>query len=312
MKSYINTTLSNNCEMLRNHKHCGLSMSVLLVSTLCLFLSSSVFGEVLSTAGFENGDFISDGWGVSGSKNISIKSKPSPVCSGDFSAEFSLNTKYSMPYRTELTGGRYKNFKVGSEYWIGFAIYIPNDWKVDKSRASDEVVWQLHGSPDKNLGEGYRNPSMSLKIHENSWVLRRGWCAKNSQAKVCNNVTSEHKTIGKLETGKWTNFVLHFKLSYKNDGLIELWQDDKSPIKLSGPNSYNDAKDPYMKFGLYKSSWKDPARQKASGFSSRKLYFDSLVVGNKSESRQSVVPKCGKLSNLSPNKLSPPTKLSIK
>ena len=275
-------------------------MKLLVALIICLCHSTAVFGKTIVSLDFENGNH--DKWRVIGNNGVSIISAPSPICSGEFAAEFLLKANEPKA-RTELVGG-FGNLEFGSEYWVGFAIYLSNDWKVDTSRASADTVWNIHGVPDKILGESYRNAPFSLRVKGDSWFFRNAWCA----TKVCKENKSTALTIGKWKSGRWTEFVLHFKLSYKTDGFIELWKDGESVVKLKGPNTYNDAKAPYMKFGIYKSAWRHSTGAKASGFSSRRLYFDNVVLGDKYETYKSVSPDCGKKSG----SLSPPTNLSIK
>ena len=49
------------------------------------------------------------------------------------------------------------------------------------------------------------------------------------------------------------------------------------------PNSYNDEKYPYFKFGVYKWEWGNPATR-------RVIYFDEVRVGNKNSSYEEVKP----------------------
>ena len=277
-------------------------LKFVVVLVLCAYSSSSVFGAILASADFENGNHPK--WRIIGNKNgVTIKSDASPVCTGVMSAEFLLRANDAKT-RVELVDGGAGNLKFGSEYWVGFAVFLPSDWKIDKSRASNDTIWNIHGSPDKNLGEKYRNAPFSLRVSGDHWVFTSRSCT----SKVCDkkNIKATSINLGKWETGKWTEFILNFRLSYKNNGYIEMWKNGERVVNLSGPNTYNDTRGPYVKYGIYKSAWGKPQGAKESGFSTRKLYYDSVIVGDGDESYQSVEPNCG-----SAGKLKPPASLSI-
>ena len=302
--SYFNESLNKHIKILMKFNFINKIFVYPLVYILVsLFYATSVFGAVLDSKDFENGS-LGKLRVIGNQQNLRIKSAPSPVCSGQFSSEFYLKSKNAKS-RTELVGMKPNNFKIGSEYWIGFAVFLSKDWKIDNSRASNDSIWNLHGVPDQNIGETWRNAPIALNVNKDKWVLRRGWCAK----KKCNGKDNSKKftDIAKWEAGKWTEFVFNIKLSYKNDGFIKIWKDGVGPITIKGPNAYNDSKGPYMKYGIYKSSWGKSDGGKASGFASRKLYYDNIVVGDRHESYSSVAPNCGKSFSLSP-----PKNLSIK
>ena len=124
-----NTVTPNNINIRVVINLCSILLLYLLVST-------SAIAKILSRADFESGDYRSGKWGISGNKDkVFITSAPSPVCSGQFSAKFQINTKFANTHRTELVGGRHPRFNIGDEYWVGLAIYLPKDWKLDQAAA---------------------------------------------------------------------------------------------------------------------------------------------------------------------------------
>ncbi len=66
--------------------------------------------------------------------------------------------------------------------------------------------------------------------------------------------------LGPYETGVWTDWVMHVKWSYDQDGIAEVWKDGRKVIDQSGPNAFNDARGPFFKMGLYKG-WGDPRKE---------------------------------------------------
>ncbi|KKL77000.1 hypothetical protein LCGC14_2039260, partial [marine sediment metagenome] len=59
--------------------------------------------------------------------------------------------------RSEVSGVGTTN--VGGEYWYGFSIFLPEGFVVNNDW---EILAQWHGYPDKDIGEGWRNPVMAL------------------------------------------------------------------------------------------------------------------------------------------------------
>ena len=55
-----------------------------------------------------------------------------------------------------------------------------------------------------------------------------------------------------MERGAWTDWVFHVKWSYGPDGVLEVWKNSQKIVTKSGPNTFNDARGPYMKMGIYK------------------------------------------------------------
>ena len=56
-----------------------------------------------------------------------------------------------------------------------------------------------------------------------------------------------------------SRYLVHVKWSNQNDGILEIWKDGEKVVDQKGPNTFNDAKGPYFRMGIYKG-WKDPDR----------------------------------------------------
>lgn len=281
------------------------------VVSIAVFLVASVANaEILLQADFETGKdpFESYRLGPSGNDNMTVGSSPRPVCRGNYSLDVPLDAyKDKVSYRTERTGGKLKNhgtsnLRIGSEYWVAFAIYLPDDWQLDPT--GGEILWQLHGSKDD--GEKSRNPNMTIRIDGANWKLSRKWGAKKIMTSKSDYDGATTTILAPWETGRWTEFVLNFKLSYKDDGFLNVWMDGEKVASIKGGNTYNDDVGPYMKFGIYKNNWgnrsdweanyannKHPRGPLGSGFSKRLHYIDEVRIGDKNESYQSMAPNCG-------------------
>ena len=58
----------------------------------------------------------------------------------------------------------------------------------------------------------------------------------------------------------WTDWVVHARWSFRDDGLLEIWKDGEKIIEQHGPNTYNDQRGMYFKIGIYKPPWDKPVK----------------------------------------------------
>ena len=84
--------------------------------------------------------------------------------------------------------------------------------------------------------------------------------------------------LGNFEVDVWTDWVFHIFFSYKNNGVIQVWKNDKLMLNYSGPNYYNDQKGPYFKIGIYKSQWM--LKKSRSIVNQRVFFVDDVKISN--------------------------------
>ncbi|MBN1125540.1 MAG: polysaccharide lyase [Sedimentisphaerales bacterium] len=236
---------------------------------------------LLHLSDFETG--ILEDWQISGNPPAITDH---PVRNGRFAMKTPLNRQVDkVPYRTEVSG---QKTEVGKEYWYGFSIYLPGDYLPDKIW---EIVAQWHGVPDFDIGENWRNPVMALSTTNGQWNLLYRWDAKKNTFESGQRKYdgSQSFDLGPYQTERWTDWVVHVKWSFKDDGLLEIWKDGKKLIHEIGPNTFNDKSGPYFKMGLYKG-WKDPDRP-SDRVSKRLLYHDEFRMAGADGSYGIVVPR---------------------
>jgi hypothetical protein len=276
---------------------------ILTIGPLLFVVASPSNAGLLLNSDFESGDYYADGWKPSG--NIpTITGLPDPTCGGSLSLKVPLDYyNDAISYRTELSlGGDLGQFAFNKDYWVGFAVYLSPDWQPDFSPGSGDVFMQFHRVPDSSLGETYGGgPSVALVTSGEDIILRNAWDTNQLTEKVngISSVNKQSRTIGKWQAGIWTTFVLHVKFSYEQTGTLEVWKNGEkvfSKVDNIG-TAYNDQIGPYLKMGIYKSSWnKNETWAKGaegSGFSTRLLYIDEVRVGDSSSFYNEVAPQCG-------------------
>ena len=179
----------------------------------------------------------------------------------------------NISYRTEL---RLKaRFDFNKEHWLTYKILVPNSWQNDETGL---ITAQMHGIPDKDLGEPYRNPNIGLSLRGDTWVISGKW--DNKRVTLNKGYAGQwSKEVGRLKKGVWETWVFRMTLSYTEtgNGRLTIWRDGKQVFDRKGPNSYNDLKAPYFKFGLYKPSWRPQYKNSTS--TRYTLYFDDFEMG---------------------------------
>ncbi len=254
----------------------------------------------------ESGSFEDYSWKVSGSPATFSRSSE-PACSGNRSVKYELDY-YNSPtrYRAEFTSieaygeNRLSYF---TEYWIGFNLYIPEDWKTEKY---GEIALQVHQHPDP--GETYRNPALTFGIEGDQW--RVSWAANDDPIAPAKSYTARgEEFLSKVKKGTWNQIVLHFKTSYNNDGYYQAYINGTKEFDYSGPMFYNDQEGPYIKFGMYKPSWKQKAMDAGwggiiDGITRRTYFQDDMKIFKGSNGLSKVQTSCGDSST--PIKSAPP------
>ncbi len=164
-----------------------------------------------------------------------------------------------------------------SEGWYGFSQYFPDSYTSD---SSEEVISQWHVQADEGEATN-RSPSNALIASEGrlKWMLR--WDAD----RIMTDGYSDgliYIDLGEIPKNKWIDWVVHIKYSHTNTGTLEVWKDGEKVIdRQNKPNTYNDEKYPYFKFGVYKWEW-------GNGSTRRVIYYDEVKIGSKYSSYDEV------------------------
>lgn len=274
---------------------------MLVLTALWGGLSAYAFADLV--ASFETVKSIQDyGWLASGNAPA-IGSSSKPSCRGQKAMEVFLDRNSSkVPYRTEATalrvdGSRFLKF--GKSYWMRFSVFLPADWRADTTKFGD-VVMQMQGTRDRSLGEGTLHPNVALMADGNQFKVEIKSDAKQV-TKVNQYAIVRGMTLGNISPGKWTTFVVNFKVSYKSDGFFHIWQDGKK-YAYNGPVFFNDLVGPSLRLGLYKPSWRPTAtRESGINITKRLFYTDEVLVTGGGASYGALAIGCGAEVSNSPN-----------
>lgn len=192
-------------------------------------------------------------------------------------------------YRSEVTNLLLNNidrhFAFGQTYWVGFAIYVPADYSID----TYDIVFQMQDSPAAT--EQGRAAPLQVFIRNGQWCFQ---ALADTQATTVNKAYTahiSHTQLGPVQYGSWQHFVLHFAVDWTSNGFCRMWINDQQVLNYFGPLFYNDAQGPYVRLGLNRPAWKDPANWAAVGASVQgTLYFDSIKIGDSAATYAQVSP----------------------
>lgn len=165
--------------------------------------------------------------------------------------------------------------------WIGYSVYIPNDWVSDPNHP--ESIVNIHdGEPCPNSAT---NPQALIIAGDRFqyWVnySTTDYCAGGSKA-----IVSQHMDIAPLVKGQWNDFVIHSNWSPGTDGFVQVWMNGTQVLNYKGRAYFvGTFKEPYIKFGDYKFSWtNETAWGGVSTTTERVFYNDGIKLGNSKSS----------------------------
>ncbi|WP_158546246.1 polysaccharide lyase [Adhaeribacter pallidiroseus] len=216
---------------------------------------SNTFGRQIYTS---NGFGINSSLSRSGSRSIRLEL-----------------VKDGSAIRSEL----YYNQPTTTNGWYGLSLYIPSSsWPNESNSDGWEIITQFHGTTDS--GDGKRVPPISLSVSRGRFVLTVNYSAKRFNNEPDGKVRYD---LGPAIKDKWVDFVYHIKYSYRSDGQLQLWMNGNKLVDYTGPNTYNDAANPYFKLGVYKRNWGNGSK--------RVIYFDDVRMGDGNATYNDVAPK---------------------
>lgn len=169
--------------------------------------------------------------------------------------------------------------------WYGFSYYLPSkDFVQTATDANFAIVFQLHAVPDFFLKEPYRQPLLDLSFRNAEFVCSYSYdLDKISPANKNIQTNRKFKPIDSLLNmhDKWTDVVLHVKLSLENEGVVQVWVNGKQVLDDHAVNiGYNDAVGPYPGWGIYAYGGPEHFVE----------YLDEIRVGDKNANYSMVAP----------------------
>ncbi len=224
-----------------------------------------------------------------------VVSAPAPVRRGMYAVKFfvdRINSPNSHRSMIIPKGNKPKEWAViqdvGKDWWYGFSVYFPKSWAKDNIW---DLVAQIHGRPDLDIGEDYRNPILAWYTDGDNIIIKNKWDAKRNTFESGTRVYGGQRTLwtGSIQKEQWTDWVMHAKWSYQEDGIVEIWRNGVKVVNSRGPNCFNDKKGPYFDIGIYKG-WRDRSNPPGT-VGTRLVYFDEVRIADENASYSDVAPR---------------------
>ena len=180
---------------------------------------------------------------------------------------------------TQVVGDAASRYTAGEIVFYGFAVFLPPNWVDDGG--NEDIVFQWKNIADP--GEPGKSPDVFLAVKRDEFVLRI-----TSDANAISTADSPLKEqIGlvdgvDLKRGGWHEFMFHMKWSYRSDGAITALYRGPGDAAYAnvgvhnGPNMHNDQLPGYLKWGIYKPSWKSGT----TATKQRIVYHDNIRAGS--------------------------------
>jgi len=150
------------------------------------------------------------------------------------------------------------------EAWYTYSVYFPTSGFAKDNYP--EIITQWHQN-------GGGSPPNAVQI-ENDEIYFRS--INRSDTDDNSNKVYTNYPLGKVERGKWHQLVFHIVHSPNNDGLIEIWQNNKKMHTIKGPNMRRNYALPGFKLGIYKWTW----NKQKTNTDKRVVYFENVKIGN--------------------------------
>lgn len=156
--------------------------------------------------------------------------------------------------------------------------------------------FQIHGGGGLSIYQG-RHPELNLQADSTGCAVGNSSCPRwtigVSAGQPANPSCSEGFdacwTLGPVELGgssdAWNNWVVQWRGSPSpTHGYLAVWRNGKVVLpKTSVATSYNDTAHPYIKFGVYRGTWKGTTATPPTARNSA-IAYAAIQVGNENSS----------------------------
>jgi hypothetical protein len=200
---------------------------------------------------------------------------------------YATNCSINLQGLSWMTTGT-NNFNYNEEYWIGYAIYIPNSYQWHRAE-SHMLVDQMHGVQD---------PCDSLSLTPNiaAYITTSGKYSfvahgqeENGSGCIIKGEDDNHDagtrpTSGTIPRGEWHTIAIYMNLRYDDQGETRFYinGNEADVFTSTRHNCYEQTKGPYWMLGPY--------GHPLDGIT---VYYDEIRVGNSSSSLSEVTPQGG-------------------
>jgi|GEM_PF-5158023 len=211
--------------------------------------------------------------------------------------------------------------------WMGFSVFVPHKFVADSR--SEDIFFKLESNkrlPNEAfpMSMGIQGSTFTLNItggsrgevvtgykkRENPPVINRKnkkiydmIAGSKGQQKLFYETEKEIKYIsrdrfalGKVEAGKWHDFVIYMKPGYNRDSFIYVYLNGKEAAKYTGAIALQKDDDMFVQMGLWRNKWNDKdtyIKDARRGMVTRSLYIDTFRTASGARQYSDVMPGRG-------------------
>ena len=172
------------------------------------------------------------------------------------------------------------------EHTYTFGVFLPKGGSEDFTNdpEGDDIIAQWHNTPDP--GEEWTYPPVALHIQgDGHYYLWNIWDEDplSTDEKMQSEGKLAYYDLGSYlnDKGKWITWKFHIKWGWlaSQKPILEVYKNGVKLLDLQGlPNTTNDQKGVYMKLGIYKWEWSQPADIDKSILTKRIVYYDNISI----------------------------------
>jgi hypothetical protein len=140
---------------------------------------------------------------------------------------------------------------INSVSWYAFSVYFPTNFPIEDNRL---IFAQWHQKVRDAFGGPAPSPSLSFRFRNGKFSIGLRHFA-NRVVRDEEDVPSEQLfKQSSFPVGRWHDFVVQAKWSWQDDGLVNVWWNNRQIVEYRGPTGYNQDFGPEFKFGLYRNA----------------------------------------------------------
>ena len=137
----------------------------------------------------------------------------------------------------------------GAVKWYAFSVFFPTNFPIEDNR----LVFAQWKEKEAFLGTRL-SPSLAFRLVAGKFSIR----LLHSDEKVVRDAEAVPSEAlfkkSNFPLGRWHDFVVQAKWSYKDDGFVNVWWNGRQIVEYRGPVGYDEALAPQFKFGLYRDA----------------------------------------------------------
>lgn len=138
--------------------------------------------------------------------------------------------------------------------WHGFSVYFPSH-STTLTNEQEALFFQLHGDPDRGVGEPSRVPPIALIMNKHGFRVGYSWDTNSVSTSVYGEGVGNFDVPANIENYKdrWVDVVIQVKTDpFAPTGFVKIWFDGKQILNRDDIQlGYNDERGLYPSYGWY-------------------------------------------------------------